>query len=216
MVQKKPISGAVIRRLPKYYRHILTIEEKGVVRISSKELSEITGFTASQIRQDLNQFGGFGQQGYGYRVPSLREKLEGIIGLDQQYSVAIVGAGRMGEALAKARTFNDGKFNLVCLFDDDPKKIGTTIGDLAVYDAAELTERVRDMEIDIVTITTPKQVAQDVCDKAIAGGAKGVWNFAPIDLKVEKGKVLENVHLDESLHTLTYYIGNIKDYKGCK
>lgn len=214
MKNDKAISSAVIRRLPKYYRYLGMIMDKGIVRISSQNLSEITGFTASQIRQDLNHFGGFGQQGYGYNVEDLRDQLAEIIGLDQKYNIAVVGAGNMGHALCNYKGFEDTGFHIVAVYDTDPALIGTTINGVKVLDAEDLEASVRKKKVDIVALTTPKQVSQELADLVAEAGVKGIWNFAPIDLKVPEGIVLENVHLDESLHALTYYIGNIKDYKG--
>lgn len=214
MKQDKAISSAVIRRLPKYYRYLGMIQDRGIVRISSQNLSEITGFTASQIRQDLNHFGGFGQQGYGYNVTKLREQLGKIIGLDQEHTMVIVGTGHMGQAICKYRGFRDSGFRITALFDRDPSKIGTRIDDIEVLDVEGLGEYIERNHTDIVAITTPKAAAQSIADVAAEHGIKGIWNFAPVDLRLPEGVVLENVHLDESLHALIYYIRNIKDYVG--
>lgn len=213
MKNEKAISSAVIRRLPKYYRYLGMIMDRGIVRISSQNLSEITGFTASQIRQDLNHFGGFGQQGYGYNVEDLREQLAEIIGLDKKYNIAVVGAGNMGRALCNYRGFEDTGFHIVAVYDNNPDLIGTSINGIKVYDVAEVTNSIKKKKIDIIALTTPKGVSQELADEISEAGVKGIWNFAPIDLRVPDGVVLENVHLDESLHALTYYIGNFKDYK---
>lgn len=216
MSQEKVISSAVVRRLPKYYRYITMIENKGIVRISSQNLSEITGFTASQIRQDLNHFGGFGQQGYGYSVGKLKEQLVKIIGLDKHYNMVIVGAGRMGQAIRNSELFRSSGFQITALFDADPAKIGKDINGVPVLNIEDLTEYIKENQVEIVAITTPKDVAQELADTAVEAGVKGIWNFAPIDLRLSDEVVLENVHLDESLHTLIYYIGNLKDYLGSK
>lgn len=216
MTKDKAISSAVIRRLPKYYRYITMIEKKGIVRISSQNLSEITGFTASQIRQDLNHFGGFGQQGYGYGVTKLREQLGKIIGLDEEYKIIIVGAGRMGQAIQSSELFRDTGFKMVAFFDSDVNKIGKEVNGIPIKDIADLADYIKEENIDIMTITTPKDVAQSLADTGVESGIKGVWNFAPTDLDLADDVVLENVHLDESLHTLIYYIGNLKDYPGNK
>lgn len=216
MNQGKVISSAVIRRLPKYYRYITMIENKGIVRISSQNLSEITGFTASQIRQDLNHFGGFGQQGYGYSVSKLKEQLAKIIGLEQEYKMVIVGAGRMGQAIRNSELFKDSGFEIIALFDADERKIGSEVNGLEVLPIEELSKYMNENKVDILAITTPKEAAQELADIAVDAGVKGIWNFAPLDINLPDGVVLENVHLDESLYTLIYYIGNIKDYKGNK
>ncbi len=216
MNQGKVISSAVIRRLPKYYRYITMIENKGIVRISSQNLSEITGFTASQIRQDLNHFGGFGQQGYGYSVSRLKEQLAKIIGLEQEYKMVIVGAGRMGQAIRNSELFKDSGFEIIALFDADERKIGSDVNGLEVLPIEELSKYMNENKVDILAITTPKEAAQELADIAVDAGVKGIWNFAPLDINLPDGVVLENVHLDESLYTLIYYIGNINDYKGNK
>lgn len=216
MNQGKVISSAVIRRLPKYYRYITMIENKGIVRISSQNLSEITGFTASQIRQDLNHFGGFGQQGYGYSVSKLKEQLAKIIGLEQEYKMVIVGAGRMGQAIRNSELFKDSGFEIIALFDADERKIGSDVNGLEVLPIEELSKYMNENKVDILAITTPKEAAQELADIAVDAGVKGIWNFAPLDINLPDGVVLENVHLDESLYTLIYYIGNINDYKGNK
>lgn len=214
MAEDKAVSSAVVRRLPKYYRYLGMIQDKGIVRISSQNLSEITGFTASQIRQDLNHFGGFGQQGYGYNVNKLRDQLASIIGLDRKYKVAIVGAGRMGQAILNHEVFQQGIFEVCALFDVDPEKVGTDINGISVLGREDYKAFLSENHVDIIAITAPKEVAQNIAENAVASGVKGIWNYAPIDLKVPEGIVLENVHLAESLHSLIYYMGNIKDYKG--
>lgn len=215
MDRNKAISGAVIRRLPKYYRIINFIHSKGIVRISSQNLSEITGFTASQIRQDFNHFGGFGQQGYGYNVNNLRTHIARIIGLHKHYNIVIVGAGHLGQAICRSYLFQEKMFRLMGVFDSDPEKVGmSVVDDVNVYDAKDLGRFIQEEHIDIVVITTPRQAAQEIADTSVAAGVRGIWNFAPVDIKLPKNIVLENVHLDESLYALIYYIGNLKDYKG--
>ncbi len=206
------VSIAVIKRLPKYYRYLGMIAEKGIIRISSQELSNITGLTASQIRQDLNHFGGFGQQGYGYNVEELRGEIERIIGINRDYNVVIIGAGNIGHALAQYKRFEGLGFKIIGLFDTDEQKIDSNFEGIPVYDQAELSDFIRKEKVDIVIITTPAGVAQEIADIAVDAGIKGIWNFAPVDLKVPNNVVVENVHLNESLFTLTYYINNQSDY----
>lgn len=212
MSEQRAISEAVIRRLPKYYRYITLIQNKGIVRISSQNLSEITGFTASQIRQDLNHFGGFGQQGYGYNVAKLKEQLSRIIGIDKEYNMIIAGAGRMGQAISNSELFKSPGFCITALFDVDKEKIGNEIDGATIYHTDDLAKYIAEHKVDIVAITTPKEVAQKIADVAVEAGVQGIWNFATIDLKLPDNVVLENVHLDESLHTLIYYLGSRKDY----
>ena len=205
------VSMAVIRRLPKYYRYINELIEKDVSRISSYELSKLTGFTASQIRQDLNNFGGFGQQGYGYSVEVLKDELAKILGLDKGYSAIIVGAGNLGQAIANYRSFEDRGFRTLALFEKNPKLIGLKIRDIEIKDLDDIEKFTRESEIDIAIITTPKEQAQDVADKVVSCGIKAIWNFAPIDLKVDKDIIVENVDLNESLYTLSFLLKqNIK------
>lgn len=206
------VSITVIRRLPKYYRYLGNLLDKGVNRISSQELSKITGFTASQIRQDLNHFGGFGQQGYGYNVEELREEIGKIIGLDKKYDAVIAGAGNIGQALSNYKGFTEAGFKIKCLFDKNPKLIGLRIQDMEIKDVDEMGKYIQENNIEIGIIAVPKETAQEICDILVAGGIKAIWNFAPVDLKVDDEIILENVHLNESLFTLSYFLNNKSDY----
>lgn len=205
---KQEISNAVIRRLPKYLRYLTGLENRGVERISSQQLGELTGFTASQIRQDFNHFGGFGQQGYGYNVKFLKEEIARIIGLNQPKRIAIVGLGHLGTALANNGILNEESFRLTALFDKNPEVIGTEMAGIRISDVSEMSKVVREKKIDILTVTTPRSVAQAVVDEAVQAGVRGIWNFALLDLVLPKGVALENVHLRESLFTLDYYMSN--------
>ena len=200
------VSITVIKRLPKYYRYLGDLISKGINRISSQELSNLTGFTASQIRQDLNNFGGFGQQGYGYNVEDLQNQLGKILGLDKKYNAVIVGAGNIGHAIAYYRGFSDSGFNMVEIFDDNPKRIGTKFKDREVKDLKDLKEYLKNNKVDIGIITTGKDMAQSTADVFVAGGVKGIWNFATTDLSLPEDIVLENVRLTESLFTLSYFL----------
>lgn len=201
----------VIRRLPKYYRYLSELEENGIKRISSKELSKLTGFTASQIRQDLNNFGGFGQQGYGYNVEDLKKELGEILGLNREYTGVIVGAGNMGQAIAKFRGFQNAGFRVQALFDMDEDLIGTEIEGIVVRSIDELEGFLEVNDIEIGVICTPKNGSQIIADKLVEGGVNGIWNFAPIDLKVPENIVVEDVHLNESLFTLSYLLKSNRD-----
>lgn len=216
MAQRNRVSLAVVKRLPKYYRYLGMIADKGIIRVSSQELSNITGLTASQIRQDLNHFGGFGQQGYGYNVEELKNEIEKIIGIDKSYKAIIIGVGNIGRAILNYRGFQNSGFNIVGLFDHAEDLVGKTITGLKVKDISVLESFMKEEEADIAVIAIPASEAQQVCEILVDGGIKGIWNFAPIDLKLPKKVVLENVHLDESLYTLTYYMNNLKDYPGVK
>ncbi len=200
------VSITVIKRLPKYYRYLGDLLKKGINRISSQELSNLTGFTASQIRQDLNNFGGFGQQGYGYNVEDLQIQLGKILGLDKEYNAVIVGAGNIGYAIAYYRGFSDSGFNMVALFDDNPKRIGTKYKETEVQDVKGLKDYLKNNKVDIGIITTHKDMAQKTADILVAGGVKGIWNFATTDLVLPEDVVLENVRLTESLFTLSYFL----------
>ena len=212
MKREHRVSIAVIKRLPKYYRYLGMIADKGIIRISSQELSNITGLTASQIRQDLNHFGGFGQQGYGYNVEELRGEIERIIGINRDYNAIIIGAGNIGHALAQYKKFEGLGFKIKALFDQDTELIGEKIDNVPVLPIEEMGAYIKSEKIDILVITVPANAAQHVADIGVENGIKGIWNFAPIDLKVPDDVVVENVHLNESLFTLTYYINNASDY----
>ncbi len=214
MNQKLPnkISNAVIRRLPKYRRYLEDLLNKKIYRISSKDLSELIGFTASQIRQDLNNFGGFGQQGYGYNVKELYEEIGKILGIDKAYIVVIVGTGNLGQAIANYTHFYRTGFIVNAMFDVNPKLIGLRINGVEVMDSEYLQDYLKENSIDIGIICTNKESAQEVATKLCEGGVKGIWNFAPVDIDVDEDIILENVHLSDSLHTLAYFINHPQDY----
>lgn len=210
MAKENGVSLSVIKRLPKYYRYLESINDRGIVRVSSKELSEITGLTASQIRQDLNHYGCFGQQGYGYNVRELMDELSKIIGVDKKYKMVLVGFGNIGHALYKYKSFGDLGYEFAAVFDKNPDDFKG--GEVAVKDIEDLPAYLKENNIDIGIIATPKQAAQDISDILCEGDVKGIWNFSPVDLKTSNGVVLENVHLDESLFTLTYFINSPEDF----
>ncbi|MFA6939415.1 MAG: redox-sensing transcriptional repressor Rex [Clostridiaceae bacterium] len=203
MDNKKNISMAVIRRLPKYQRYLGDLMNKGVERISSKELGEKMGFTASQIRQDLNNFGDFGQQGYGYNVKDLSREICTILGIDRNYKVVIIGAGNIGQALANYTRFSKLNFHMCGIFDVNPKIIGLKIRDIEIKDIDELEGFLKDTHIDIGIIATPIEAAQKVADILVENNVMAILNFAPLDLNVPKNVIVQNVHLSESLLTLS-------------
>lgn len=207
-MNKQNISLSVIKRLPKYYRYLESINEKGIIRVSSKELSEITGLTASQIRQDLNHFGCFGQQGYGYNVKELIGELSKIIGVDKKYKIVLIGYGNIGHALYQYKSFRDLGYDFEAVFDKEE----FTHEELKVQKIDDLADFLKNNKIDIGIIATPKTVAQEIADILCDGGIKGIWNFSPVDLKVKNGVVIESVHLDESLFTLTYFMNSPEDF----
>jgi redox-sensing transcriptional repressor len=205
-MKDKNISVAVIRRLPKYHRYLKELLDKDIRRISSKELSSIIGFTASQIRQDLNNFGGFGQQGYGYNVEDLYSEISKILGLTRKYNVVIVGAGNLGQALANYTSFGRLGFDLKAMFDINPKYMGLKINDVEVLDMDLFETFVNENEVEIVYICTSRTGAQDVADRIQKTNVKAIWNFAPIDLKVKEDIIVENVHLIDNLLTVSYFL----------
>ena len=215
MDRENKVSMTVIRRLPKYYRYLVELLNKGINSISSQELSDLTGFTASQIRQDLNNFGGFGQQGYGYNVEELKYELGKILGLDKEYNTVIAGAGNLGQAVANYKGFEDAGFRVLSLFDKNPKLLGLKIRDIEIRDVDELAKFIKENNVEIGIISTPKDNAQDIADIYAKSGIKGIWNFAPADIKVPETIVVENVHLNESLFILSYFLkNNILPYNG--
>ncbi len=209
MDENKKISSAVIRRLPRYYRYLGELLENNVTRISSKELSERMKVTASQIRQDLNNFGGFGQQGYGYNVESLYNEIAKILGIDKQHRMVIVGAGNFGSAVAKYDDFAKRGFVITSMFDKDPEKIGKTISGVKIRPMEELKDYIKMNDIDIAALMIPTEYAIDTAQILVDAGIKGIWNFAHTDLSVPEDVIVENVHLSESLMRLSY---NLKNY----
>ena len=214
----KNISPAVIKRLPRYYRYLGALKAKNITRISSKELSERMKVTASQIRQDLNNFGGFGQQGYGYNVENLYVEIGKILGLDKSNQMIIVGAGNLGQALANYQDFNNNSigFQVIALFDVNPKLIGITVHGVEVHDIDDMEEFIKNHEIKIAALTLPQDQAPKIAKDLVSWGIKGFWNFAPVDLKLPDSVTVENVHLAESLMTLTYNIHSREDSEGAE
>lgn len=199
---------AVVRRLPKYHRYLKDLLDKGINRISSKDLSEIIGFTASQIRQDLNNFGGFGQQGYGYNVEDLYDEIGKILGMNNSYNIVIVGAGNMGQAIANYPWFTNKDLKISALFDRNSDTIGRKIKGIDVYNVRELEDYINNNNVKIVIIATPRDCAQEIVDKIIHTDIKGIWNFAPVDLVVPEHIIVENAHLSDSLFVLSYMIND--------
>ncbi|MDY3909154.1 MAG: redox-sensing transcriptional repressor Rex [Eubacterium sp.] len=208
---EKKISSAVINRLPRYYRYLSELLDNGIDRISSQELSRRMHVTASQIRQDFNNFGGFGQQGYGYNVEILREEIGKILGLDKQHRVIILGAGNLGQALANYGGFERRGFLVAGIFDINPQKIGKKVGDNVVMDMAKLQDYVTKNPVDIAALTLPKSVAPEVAGKLMNMGVRAFWNFAATDLNLPEHVAVENVHLAESLMRLSYNIVNLSE-----
>ena len=212
-MEQKEISKAVISRLPRYYRYLGELMEEGIERISSNELSARMKVTASQIRQDLNNFGGFGQQGYGYNVEYLYEEIGRILGLDKKHNLIIVGAGHLGQALVNYRDFERRGFIFRGIFDINPQICGTKIHGITVRPMEQMEQFVKDMEIDIAVLTVPKSGAEEVAEQLVSYGIRGIWNFAHVDLHVPEGIQVESVHLSDSLMKLSYNISRFQKEK---
>lgn len=211
-LQEREISKAVVKRLPRYYRYLGELLAKKVERISSNELSNMMQVTASQIRQDLNNFGGFGQQGYGYNVKYLYNEIGKILGLDKTYNMILIGAGHLGQAIANYVKFEKRGFRIIGIFDHNKQIEGQTIRGISIQMMDKLPEFLAQNEIDIATLTLPKAGAEEVAPVLTQGGVKAIWNFAHTDLDLPKDIVVENVHLSESLMQLSYNI-NRKELK---
>jgi len=204
---KGVVPAAVIKRLPRYHRYLGDLLADGRLRISSAELSELMEVTASQIRQDLNCFGGFGQQGYGYNIKYLYQKISELLGVTEGYTAVIVGAGNLGRALAATRMFGRRGVKRLAMFDVDERIIGTEIYGIPVYSVDTLREFCKRERVDIGVLTVPKEAADGVARMLCEGGVFGIWNFANMELKVEYPDVIvENIHLGDSLMTLCYAI----------
>ncbi|MBR5809010.1 MAG: redox-sensing transcriptional repressor Rex [Clostridia bacterium] len=206
METKRKVPEVVIRRLPRYYRYLSELDRNGKTRISSTALSEKMGVTASQIRQDFNYFGGFGQQGYGYNVKYLLNEIEELFGTSNGYKAIIVGAGHLGHALANYGAMKRRGFDIMGMFDVDPEKIGKDCNGIKIMDMKNIESFIRENEIDIAVLTLPKTVIEDVADDLVEYGIKGLWNFAYVELKTKKPVPVENVHLTDSLMTLAFKI----------
>ena len=203
---EKVISRAVIRRLPRYYRYLNELQYEGVERISSGQLSKLMNVTASQIRQDLNNFGGFGQQGYGYNVRYLRDEIGKILGLEQNHTMIIIGTGHLGKALANYEQFNRGSIHIVGLFDVRDEVIGTKVRQTEIRSVKDLPEFLKENDVEIAVLTLPKKNAKEVAQVLVENGIRAIWNFAYTDLNLElpENVIVENVHLSDSLMQLTY------------
>ena len=202
---KADVSSAVIRRLPRYHRCLGDLIRAGELRISSAELAKIMGVTASQIRQDLNCFGGFGQQGYGYNIKFLYNKISELLGVNEGFNAVIIGAGNLGSALAATHMFERRGVNRLAMFDTDPEVIGTEIYGVPVYSVEELGEFCKTHNVHIGVLTVPKEAAADIVDTLTGCGVRGIWNFANMELKSPNDSVIvENIHLGDSLMTLCY------------
>ena len=206
-MEQKEISQAVIRRMPRYYRYLGELIEDGVERISSNDLSKKMNVTASQIRQDLNNFGGFGQQGYGYNVKYLYEEIGKILGLTVKHNIIVIGAGNLGQALANYAKFEKLGFVITALFDVNPALKDLTVRGIKIYMLDELEDYCKENKVDIAALTMPKSKADAIANRLVDLGIHAIWNFAHVDLDlIDKDVVVENVHLSDSLMQLSYNI----------
>ena len=205
-METKEISQAVIGRLPRYYRYLGELEKMGIERVSSHELSSMMHVTASQIRQDFNNFGGFGQQGYGYNIHYLHEKIGNILGLDQHHDMILIGAGHLGSALVNYMKFRSSGFDFRGAFDIREDLVGGEVGGIPIYHISSLKEYLENNQIDIAVLTLPKGEALKVSEVLAGSSIRAVWNFAHVDLMMPKHIQVENVHLQDSLMKLSYSI----------
>lgn len=208
-MKRKRISNNVIRRMPMYLRKLDELQYHGIDRISSNELGSQMGLTPSQIRQDFSCFGEFGQQGYGYRVSQLRDQVARILGMNEHYSVVIVGVGNLGHALMENMRFEEFGFRLTGAFDSNPEKVGNLVSGITVMDSRNISEWLEEHPTDIVVLTVPKTVAKEMAIAVKNAGVKAIWNFTNIDLDLDKEEIqVESIHFSDSLLTLSYYISS--------
>ncbi len=204
------VPEAVVRRLPSYYRHLRVLEQEGIQQISSQELGDRMRMTPSQIRQDINSFGGEGRQGYGYQVSTLKEHLRGLMGLDQEHRMIIVGAGRIGKAVANYTGFPQEGFLTVALFDTEPQGTALDTGSarIPIYPMEELEQQLPGLRANIGVLAVPAGAAQETADRLYQAGIKAVWNFTPVDLHCPEDMTVMNVRMSDSLHILSYMMNH--------
>ncbi len=210
MAQK--VSDAVIRRLPRYYRQLSVLQQDGVNRISSLALSRMMNLTASQIRQDLSCFGGFGQQGYGYNVSELMRHVAEILGIDKEYNMIILGAGNIGQALSNYAQFGSAGYHILALFDANPELIGKAVGGNPIRSIGELEETLATNRVDIAVLAVPASAARPLADRLVKAGVRAIWNFAPVEIAIS-GVVVENAQLTDGLMALTYRLVELRKEK---
>jgi redox-sensing transcriptional repressor len=206
-MKKEHISNAVIRRLPRYFRHLNDLLDAGTVRVSSSALGASLGVTASQIRQDLSCFGEFGQQGYGYHVETLRNEIAAILGIHNEHTAIVLGAGNLGRALMENFHFSRSGFTLVAAFDTNPALVDASIGEVPIYHGDTLEDYLSRHKVDVAVLTVPQTVARQTADRLIQAGVRGIWNFTNIELdRSDPSVVVEDVHFADSLLALSYLI----------
>ena len=207
------VSNATIKRLPRYFRYLRELRQNNIFRISSLELSKMMNITASQIRQDLNCFGGFGQQGYGYNVDYLYRNISDILGVTRSYNAVIIGAGNLGRALAQSPIFEKRGVNLTAVFDSSASVIGTSTGNFNILDIKNLEDFCAHNSVDIAVLTVPRDVAKATADRLKSVGIRGIWNFTNVELELDSDMMAESVHMGDSLMTLTYRIAQREQIK---
>lgn len=213
MEQDKKIPDIVIKRLPVYYRFLTSLHQMGISRVSSTDLGKKMGITSSQVRQDFFNFGSFGLQGYGYDVDQLRQEIGAILGLDTQHTMIIIGAGHLGQALARHSAFEKDGYSVIGVFDVNPHLIGEKIRDVEIMHVNRISDFVNQNRVDIAVVTVPRTYAKDVADLVTGLGIRGIWNFTSVKLAVPEDVAVENIHLSDSLMTLGYYMKEMKENK---
>jgi redox-sensing transcriptional repressor len=217
IVKRVKVSNNVIRRLPRYLRKLDELSESGVDKISSRQLAELLGLTSSQVRQDFNCFGEFGQQGYGYNVASLREQIAGILGMDRGFTAILVGVGNIGRALMENFCFSDWGFRLIAAFDIDPALIGTEFSGLQIRSMDELEGYLAENKVDVAVLTVPKEAAVNVTQRLTSRGIEAIWNFTNVELtEPNSDTIVENIHFSDSLLSLSYYISERADERAAQ
>lgn len=213
MEQGKKIPDIVIKRLPVYYRFLTNLHQMGISRVSSTDLGKKMGITSSQVRQDFFNFGSFGLQGYGYDVDQLRTEIGSILGLDTMRTMIIIGAGHLGQALARHSAFEKDGFSVIGVFDINPHLIGEKIRDVEIMHVNKIAEFVASNKVDIAVITVPRTYAKEVADMVTGLGIRGIWNFTSVKLALPDNVAVENIHLSDSLMTLGYYMKEMENRK---
>ena len=211
-MKRVKVSNNVIRRLPRYLRKLDELSESGVDKISSRQLGDLLGLTSSQVRQDFNCFGEFGQQGYGYNVPVLREQIAGILGMDRGFTAILIGVGNIGHALMDNFCFSDWGFHLAAAFDIKPSLIGTSFHDVPIYAEEELPDYIHHNRVDVAVLAVPKEAAAPVTKLLTDNGVEAIWNFTNVELtEPNSSTIVENIHFSDSLLALSYYVSERQD-----
>ena len=216
-MKRVKVSNNVIRRLPRYLRKLDELSESGVDKISSRQLGDLLGLTSSQVRQDFNCFGEFGQQGYGYNIAALRAQIAGILGMERGFTAILVGVGNIGRAMMENFCFSDWGVKLAAAFDVKPALIGTAYRGVHIYSMDELEKYLRENKTDIAVLTVPKTAAVPVTERLTASGIDAIWNFTNVELtEPNSSTIVENVHFSDSLLSLSYFVAERRDEAAAK